>query len=188
MIYTELTKKAMRIAFDVHKEQTDKTGMPYIFHPILVANQMTDEITTCVALLHDVLEDGKITLDYLKKQGFSDEMLGALKVLTHDENVPYMDYIAEVKKNKIATKVKLADLKHNSDITRLSFIDEKSIYRMQKYKVAIALLTDGKDKKEKKTASKTAKTTKTTKTSKAGTKSKSSDKKTTKKSTKKSEK
>lgn len=181
MIYTELTKKAMRIAFDVHKDQTDKTGMPYIFHPILVANQMTDETTTCVALLHDVLEDGKITLDYLKKQGFTEEMLTALQFLTHDENVPYMDYIAEVKKNKIATQVKLADLKHNSDITRLSYIDEKSIYRMQKYKVAIALLTEGKDKKEKKTTKKTT-------TAKKSTTTKTAKKTVAKKNTKKSEK
>ena len=158
MIYTELTKKAMQIAFDVHKDQTDKTGMPYIFHPILVANQMEDETTTCVALLHDVMEDGNITFDYLKKQGFSEEIITAIKYLTHDEKVDYMDYVAKIKENKIATKVKLADLEHNSDITRLSYIDEKSIYRMQKYKVAIALLKNKKSKKSStsKTIKKTA--------------------------------
>lgn len=142
MIYTALTKKAMRIAFEAHKDQTDKNGMPYIYHPIHLAEQMSDELTTCVALLHDVIEDTDMTFEQLEAAGFGAEIIAALKLMTHDEDVPYMDYVAEIKKNAIATKVKLADLKHNSDLSRLDYVDEKAIIRAEKYRKAIDLLTD----------------------------------------------
>ncbi|MBQ9992548.1 MAG: GTP pyrophosphokinase [Firmicutes bacterium] len=140
MIYTALTKKAMRIAFDAHKEQVDKTGLPYIFHPFHLAEQMTDEVTTCVALLHDVVEDTDITFEQLAAEGFTEEMLSALRLLTHDHSVPYIDYVREIKENPIAKAVKLADLRHNSDLSRMDIIDEKAIDRTEKYKQAIELL------------------------------------------------
>ena len=140
MIYTELTKKALKLCFEAHKEQVDKSGMPYVFHPFHLAEQMTDEATTVVALLHDVVEDTATTFEDLEKQGFSDEIINALKLLTHEKKAPYMDYIGEIKKNKIATKVKLADLRHNSDLTRLDVIDEKALNRKEKYEKAIKLL------------------------------------------------
>ncbi len=140
MIYTTLTKKAMKISFEAHKNQTDKNGMPYIFHPIHLAEQMTNESTICVALLHDVVEDTSITFEQLEKEKFSKDIIEALKLLTHDESVPYMDYIKEIKTNRIATTVKLADLKHNSDLTRLDVIDEKATKRAEKYKKAIEFL------------------------------------------------
>ena len=143
MIYTALTKKAMRIAFEAHKEQMDKTGIPYIYHPIHLAEQMEDEATTCVALLHDVIEDTEMTFAQLQAEGFTPEIIAALRLLTHDETVPYMDYVSEIKKNSIAARVKLADLKHNSDLTRLDHIDEKALARVEKYKQAIELLTNG---------------------------------------------
>ena len=99
MIYTKMTKKAMRISFSAHKDQFDKCGVPYIFHPIHLAEQMTDEITTCVALLHDVVEDSEMTFEQLEREGFSKEVTDALRLLTHDENVPYMDYVKEIKNN-----------------------------------------------------------------------------------------
>ncbi len=142
MIYSELTKKAMRIAFDAHKEQTDKTGLPYIYHPIHLAEQMDDEASTCVALLHDVVEDSDISLADLKAAGFPEAVLAAIQLLTHHEDVPYMEYVAKIKGNPLAAKVKLADLKHNSDLTRLSHIDEKALRRREKYAAAIALLTE----------------------------------------------
>ena len=77
MIYTKLTKLAMRVAFDAHKEQTDKTGLPYIFHPFHLAEQMTDEVTACVALLHDVVEDTNITFVRLSELGFTNEIIQA---------------------------------------------------------------------------------------------------------------
>ena len=142
MIYTTLTKKAMRIAFEAHKEQTDKTGIPYIYHPIHLAEQMSDEAEICVALLHDVIEDTDMTFEQMEAEGFTPEIIAALRLLTHDENVSYLDYVAEIKKNPIATKVKLVDLKHNSDLTRLDHVDEKAILRVEKYKKAIALLSN----------------------------------------------
>ena len=142
MIYTELTKKALKLCFEAHKEQVDKSGMPYVFHPFHLAEQMTEEATTVVALLHDVVEDTDISFENLEIQGFSDEILNALKLLTHDKSIPYMDYVAEIKKNIIATKVKLADLKHNSDLTRLSVVDEKALKRKEKYEKAIKFLEE----------------------------------------------
>ncbi len=142
MIYTELTKKALKLCFEAHKEQVDKSGMPYVFHPFHLAEQMTDEATTVVALIHDVVEDTDTTFEYLEKQGFSVEMINALKLLTHDKGVPYMDYVAEIKTNRIATVVKLADLRHNSDLTRLSVVDEKALKRKEKYEKAIKLLEE----------------------------------------------
>jgi len=69
MIYTDLTKTAMRIAFDAHKDQVDKSGLPYIFHPFHLAEQMTDEVSVCAALLHDVVEDSSLSFDDLVSQG-----------------------------------------------------------------------------------------------------------------------
>lgn len=142
MIYTDLTKKALKLCFESHKEQVDKSGMPYVFHPFHLAEQMTDEATTVVALLHDVIEDTELTFEDLQQQGFGEEIITALKHLTHDDNTPYMDYIAEIKKNHIATKVKLADLRHNSDLTRLDIVDEKALKRKEKYEKAIKILTE----------------------------------------------
>ena len=141
MLYTKLTKKAMKIAFAAHKNQTDKNGIPYIYHPIHLAEQMADEKTICVALLHDVVEDTDITFEQLVREGFPDDIIEALKLLTHDDSIQYMDYVKEIKSNPIAAAVKLADLKHNSDLTRLDVIDEKAINRAEKYKKAIRLLS-----------------------------------------------
>ena len=141
MLYTDLTKRAMRIAFDAHKDQVDKSGLPYVFHPFHLAEQMTDEISVCAALLHDVAEDTDITLEQLAQE-FPEEVIAALRLLTHDDAVPYMDYVARVKGNPLAAAVKLADLRHNSDVTRLDVVDEKTRERVAKYAAAIRLLTD----------------------------------------------
>ena len=140
MIYTALTKKALKISFDTHKNQVDKGGMPYVYHPFHLAEQMDDELTTCVALLHDVVEDTYITLDDLTSNGFPDEVIEALSLMTHRDNVPYLDYIRAMKDNPIARKVKLADLAHNSDLTRLDEVDDKAIERVNRYKQAIHIL------------------------------------------------
>ena len=142
MLYTELTKKAMKIAFEAHKEQVDKSGLPYIFHPFHLAEQMRTEETVYAALLHDVAEDTDVTLEDLRTQGFPERVIGALTLLTHDDAVPYMEYVAQIKENSIARAVKLADLRHNSDLTRLDHVDEKAKERVEKYKAAIALLED----------------------------------------------
>ena len=140
MLYTALTKKALKISFDAHKNQVDKSGMPYVYHPFHLAEQMNDELSTCVALLHDVVEDTDITLDDLKSKGFPDAAIEALSLMTHNDDVPYLDYVRAMKDNPIARKVKLADLAHNSDLTRLDKVDDKAIERVNKYKQAILIL------------------------------------------------
>ncbi len=141
MIYTAMTKMAMKLCFDTHKDQVDKTGLPYVFHPFHLAEQMDDEISTVCALLHDVVEDSDMTFEDLAKMGFSKEIIEVLKLLTHDEEISYMDYVREIKKNPTATKVKIADLKHNSDTTRLDVVDEWAIKRNEKYAEALRILT-----------------------------------------------
>ena len=144
MIYTDLTKKALRLCFDAHKEQTDKTGLPYVFHPFHLAEQMTDEISTVCALLHDVIEDTSLTPADLAKMGFPPRVLEVLQLLTHDPAIPYFDYVAALSSDPVAKAVKLADLRHNSDLSRMneSEIDEWALKRTEKYKKAIAMLTE----------------------------------------------
>lgn len=142
VLYTEKTKIALKLCFDAHKDQVDKSGMPYVFHPFHLAEQMEDEETTVVALLHDLVEDTQYTFDDLRAMGFSDNVIEAIATMTHDEAVPYMEYIKAVKKNRIASAVKQADLLHNSDLSRLDAVDDKALKRAEKYKEALRLLQE----------------------------------------------
>lgn len=119
MIYTPMTSKALRIAYAAHHGQVDKAGVPYIHHPLHVAEQMDDEVSTCVALLHDVLEDTDVTETDLRAKGFPDEVVDAVVLLTRGQGVSYRDYIERLSADPLARKVKVADLRHNSDTTRL---------------------------------------------------------------------
>ena len=141
MIYTDSTKLAMKIAYNAHHGQSDKSGIPYILHPMHVAEQMETEEECIVAILHDTVEDTNVTFKQLEKE-FSKEIIKALKLLTHDKSVPYMDYVMKIKSNPIAKKVKLADLKHNSDETRLDVLTLKDKERNEKYKKAIEYLSE----------------------------------------------
>ena len=118
MIYTHLTNEAMKIAYRAHHGQVDKGGIPYIFHPFHLAEQMTDEYTTCTALLHDVVEDTDVTLEALSAV-FPAEVVEAVALLTHRPGDDYLQYVAAIRENPIARAVKLADIAHNSDTTRL---------------------------------------------------------------------
>lgn len=140
MLYTPNTKKALKLCFEAHKNQVDKSGIPYVFHPFHLAEQMETEETTIVALLHDVVEDTDYTVEDLAKMGFSESVITAISLMTHDDAVEYMDYVLAIKENPIARAVKLADLKHNSDLSRLDCIDEKALARKEKYAKAIDLL------------------------------------------------
>lgn len=142
MIYTQKTKMALKLCFEAHKNQTDKSGMPYVFHPFHLAEQMKDEETIIAALLHDVVEDTDYTIADLEKMGFPDNVLEALELLTHNDDTPYMEYVAKIKDNPIAKAVKLADLDHNSDLSRLDVVDEKALKRREKYRQAICLLNE----------------------------------------------
>ena len=142
MLYTPKTKMALKLCFAAHKDQQDKSGMPYVFHPFHLAEQMQTEETTIVALLHDVVEDTDYTLEDLAAMGFDPVVIEALTLLTHDENVHYMEYVRTIKDNPVAKAVKLADLQHNSDLSRLDSVDEKALARREKYLKALALLNE----------------------------------------------
>ena len=117
MIYTPMTKKALCLAYQAHHGQLDKSGLPYINHPLQLAEQMYDELSWTVALLHDVVEDTTITLEDLAKE-FPPEVVEAVDLLTHKAGVDYFDYIRAIRTNHTALTIKLADLNHNSDFTR----------------------------------------------------------------------
>ena len=140
MIYTELTIRAMNLAYHAHHGQFDKGGVPYIFHPIHLAEEMDDEISTCVALLHDTVEDTAVTLEDLSRE-FPAEVVSAVRLLTHGEGVDYFDYVRAIKQNPIAVRVKLADLRHNGDPKRICNQGNQE-RRREKYAAARAILTE----------------------------------------------
>ena len=142
MIYTDLTKKALKFCFEAHKNQYDKSGMPYVFHPFHLAEQMTTEETTVVALLHDLVEDTHYTIADLTEMGFPKAITEAIGLMTHGEGVDYFEYVAAIKENPIAKAVKIADLTHNSDLSRLDEVTEKALSRREKYQKALKMLTE----------------------------------------------
>lgn len=132
---------ALKIATEANKGQVDKAGVPYINHPLTVASLVDTEEEKIVALLHDTIEDTNITEQDLIDYGFPNEIVEAVKLLTHNKNVPYMDYVAKIKDNELARKVKIADLTHNSDLSRLKEITEKDKKRYEKYQKALLYLS-----------------------------------------------
>lgn len=140
LMYTPLTKKAMQICFAAHKNQVDKSGMPYVFHPLHLAEQMETEEEVCTALLHDVAEDSPYSLKDLAQAGIPEAVLEALRCLTRDGHTPYLEYVARLRKNPIARRVKLADLLHNSDLGRLDGVTGQDRRRLLKYRMAQAVL------------------------------------------------
>lgn len=144
MFYSEMINKAIDLAYDAHHGQKDKAGRPYFLHPVLVAQKMDTEAEICAALLHDVVEDTGVTIDELREI-FPPEVTEAVDVLTHRDGVKYEDYVRRIKANPIARKVKLADIAHNMDETRISGDEEsRSKYdeRRKKYELARAILTE----------------------------------------------
>ena len=147
MIYTEMTVRAARIAEQAHHGQYDKGGMPYILHPLTVAAEMQDEITTAAALLHDVAEDTAVTIEMLEAE-FPPEVTETLRLLTHDPAEDYFDYVRRIRSDPRARAVKLADLRHNMDIRRLppeAAASERTAARLEKYRRAVRLLTENAD-------------------------------------------
>lgn len=148
MIYTDLTERAMVLAYRAHEGQLDKAGIPYIFHPYHLAEQMDTEVAVCVALLHDVVEDSAVTMAEIAA-AFPPEIAEAVRLLTHDKETPYLDYIRALRTNALACKVKLADLLHNSDESRLrdAVANEPALVRKRraKYEAALAILREYDD-------------------------------------------
>ena len=137
-----LEELAFEIAKEAHAGQTDKAGLDYILHPLQVAAEMTTDEEKAVALLHDIIEDTDVTASELLAKGLPDNVVEAVKALTKKHNQNYAAYLAGVKKNRLATAVKLADLKHNSDLSRLEKITQKDRERAEKYRKAIEYLSE----------------------------------------------
>lgn len=116
MIYTLLTNKAMRTAYAAHAGQVDKCGVPYIFHPIHLAEQMRDEISVCAALLHDVAEDTDITLSELESE-FPSAVIDVLKLLTHKDGIDYFDYIRAIRQQS-ASNLRTLRIIRTKHVTR----------------------------------------------------------------------
>lgn len=125
--------RAISIAAQGFEHVKDKGGQPYIEHCLRVMNQMDTEDEKILAILHDTVEDGVTTIEKLREEGFTEDILQDLILLTHVKGVPYDEYIKQIAFSARATKVKLADLKDNSDITRLKGLRKKDFDRMEKY-------------------------------------------------------
>lgn len=140
MRYTPLTKKALALCYDAHRGQLDKGGLPYVFHPLHLAEQMDTEEEICTALLHDVIEDSHYTLDDLRYKGFPEPVLEALRLLTRTPGEDYFTYITRLRQHPIARRVKAADLLHNSDLSRLDAVSGHDRERAEKYRRALQIL------------------------------------------------
>ncbi|PKM64596.1 MAG: GTP pyrophosphokinase [Firmicutes bacterium HGW-Firmicutes-20] len=134
-------KKAYELAVNLHRGQVDKSGKPYIDHLIEVANQVEGRDAIMVALLHDAMEDQGVTTKFLMNQDFPTNVIEAIILLTKTGD-DYMSYILKIKENPLARVVKIADMRHNSDLSRLKSISEKDIERKEKYTKSIQLLSD----------------------------------------------
>ena len=132
---------ALSIATKAHRGQFDKVGIDYIEHPIYVASQVDSEEEKAVALLHDVIEDSSVTADELLNAGLPETVVTAVQILSKKKGQDYQTYLKTVKSNPLARAVKLADLKHNSDLLRLETITDKDLERLEKYKKAIDYLS-----------------------------------------------
>lgn len=137
-----MLEKAIQIALEAHKGQTDKAGAPYLLHLIRVMNAGQTEDEKIYGILHDLVEDTPWTFEDLRREGVSEEVIRALVYVTKQPDEPYQHFIARIKKNPLATKVKINDLKDNMDITRLTFITEEDTQRLNKYLKAYHYLLD----------------------------------------------
>ena len=132
--------KVLEFAMQKHDGQVDKSGKPYILHPMEVALFLYKESDKIVALLHDVLEDTDATVEDLVAIGLYDCEVEAIKLLTKPRKEDYMHYVRRVAENPIARRVKMADLRHNMDISRLNVVTERDLARVEQYKKAYHIL------------------------------------------------
>lgn len=127
-------ERAIRIAVKVHKGQTDKYGAPYIGHVLRVSGAGRTEEEKIVGALHDVVEDSDWTYDDLRKAGFTEQIVAAVKALTKEsDDTDYEQFVERTRKNPLAIRVKLNDLTDNMDIRRMESVEEKDVKRLNKY-------------------------------------------------------
>lgn len=135
-------ENVLSIAKEAHKGQKDKAGRDYIEHLIFVADLVNSEEEKAVALLHDIVEDTAMTLEELIGLGIPAKIVEAVSILTKEPKLSYFSYIETVKTNQLAKVVKLADLTHNSDLSRIPNPTERDYKRTRKYQRAIRFLKD----------------------------------------------
>jgi (p)ppGpp synthase/HD superfamily hydrolase len=140
MLMTQTLERAIAIAATAHAGQVDKGGAPYILHPLKVMLRMTTLEERIVAVLHDVVEDCEISLDDLRKEGFSEEVLSAIESVTKAPGESYEDFVERAAQNPIGRVVKLADLEENSDLSRIASPSWEDLERIEKYRRAIGRL------------------------------------------------
>ena len=133
-------ERAIAIAATAHAGQVDKGGAPYILHPLKVMLRMNSLEERIVAVLHDVVEDCGISLDDLRKEGFSEEVLTAIESVTKVPGESYEDFVERAAQNPIGRVVKLADLEENSDLSRIASPGWEDLERVEKYRRAIGRL------------------------------------------------
>ena len=138
--YYQLLELAIKVATEAHACQVDKGGKPYINHPQAVAASLTNTEYKIVAYLHDVCEDTSITFDDLKDMGFTYRIVNSIRLLTKTDELTYEEYLRRLRMDSCARAVKMADLKHNMDITRIPNPSEKDYARIEKYKKSLAFL------------------------------------------------
>jgi len=132
----KLIEKSLHIALRAYAGKTDKAGREYILHPLRVMAKMKTDLEMSAALLHDVIEDSNITAEQLLAEGIPAEVVEAVVCLSKNENEDYQDFVARAKKNKLAARVKIADIEDNIDVLRLPAVDEYDLARVQKYHAA----------------------------------------------------
>lgn len=131
--WATLLEQAILLATRAHLGQRQKDGAPYILHPLHLMAQLDDPAAQLAAILHDVVEDTTVTMAELQTLGLPEPVMAALKLLTHDESLPYEAYIRRIAEDDLARQVKLADLAHNMDIRRLPEVTARDLERLQKY-------------------------------------------------------
>ena len=134
-------EEALRICYFYHRGQLDKAGDPYYLHPITVALRLEGEEERITALLHDTIEDTELELEDLRRFGFSENVIEAVRLLTRNGG-DYLEYISRLKGNSLARAVKIEDLRHNLDLSRLAEITERDLRRAAKYRKALEILTE----------------------------------------------
>ena len=133
MNWHELYDLALQIATKAHEGQKDKSGYEYIMHPIRVAERCKDTRAKIVALLHDTIEDTFVTTDYLREQGFPDEIIEGVLSVTKREGESYDEFVRRAAGNPLGKEVKKADLEDNMDIRRLKELTDEDVGRLRKY-------------------------------------------------------
>lgn len=148
MEHNILLAKAIALAADRHKDQFDKGGKPYILHVLKVMHYAkTEDLEVLqIAVLHDVVEDTDVTYVDLRNMGFSERVIAGIRALTKVKGQTHDEYLAGILANRDAIVVKMADLRHNSDIRRLKGVTEKDVKRVVKYHNMWVMLKDALEK------------------------------------------